>query len=207
MKWARAWLPRSPAPSPPRWSSSGGHCPAVLASWRNLAADTRVPASLELSERRLCLTSGVLRVAAGALVWLCGVCCGTAPWGAGPSGQRYYKQVWGGMCRVCLPGSHRLSGATLPSTGPSSTQPPAAELPGRTLVREEGGAEREAGGQEQGPVHNGQQQGFLLRVGPASLPFWELSRNTGLRGQGGSVQAPAVAFAASWDPEGQLWKS
>lgn len=151
--------------------------------------------------------SGLLWVAAGALVWLCGVCCGTAPWGAGPSGQRYYKQVWGGMCRVCLPGSHRLSGATLPSTGPSSTQPPAAELPGRTLVREEGGAEREAGGQEQGPVHNGQQQGFLLRVGPASLPFWELSRNIGLRGQGGSVQAPAVAFAASWDPEGRLWKS
>lgn len=206
MKWARAWLPRSPAPSPPRWSSWWPLpcCSRLLAE---PGCRTRVPASLELSERRLCLTSGVLRVAAGALVWLCGVCCGTAPWGAGPSGQRYYKQVWGGMCRVCLPGSHRLSGATLPSTGPSSTQPPAAELPGRTLVREEGGAEREAGGQEQGPVHNGQQQGFLLRVGPASLPFWELSRNTGLRGQGGSVQAPAVAFAASWDPEGQLWKS
>lgn len=108
MEWARAWLPE-PGPRPPRWSSSGGHCPAALASWRSLAADTGMPAGLELSERGSALRlgcSGLLRVAVGALCgcvvsWDCSLGCGSI-WTA------LLQAGLGGMCRLCLPGSHGL---------------------------------------------------------------------------------------------------
>lgn len=175
-----------PGPRPLRWSSSGGHCPAALGPWPSLAADTGVPAGLELSERRLRLTSGVLgllQVAAGALCGCVVSCCGTAPWGAGPSGPRCYKQVWGACVGcVCLAptGSQGLRSL---APGPGSTQPPAAELPGRTLVREEGGAEREAGGQEQGAGAQWQQQASSSGWGRHLFPFGSCPETQGFGGR------------------------
>lgn len=98
MEWARAWLPRSPAPAllagPPAWS-----LPAALGPWPSLAADTGLPADLELSEWRLRLTSGVLGASAGGcgcLVWLCGVVLWDCSLGCG--------SIWTALLQVGLGG-------------------------------------------------------------------------------------------------------
>lgn len=111
------------------WSGHGRGCPAArpppsslgLQQWSlpaaSLAADTGLPADLELSECRLRLTSGALGASAGGcgcLVWLCGVVLWDCSLGCGSIWTALLQAGLGGMCRLCLPGSHRLSGAPLP---------------------------------------------------------------------------------------------